>query len=136
MPKVAILIEKMGIDDAVGAFGVHGFCGLLGTLAVGIFAAGYPQGEDFPLISFTGQLVGAVVCTVILGFIPGYGSSFVLKKLGLLRVSRQEEIEGLDIADLGVEGYPEYATMSFVTQYSQASAPGIQPGGSPELATE
>lgn len=114
MPKVALLVERAGIDDAVGAVGVHAFCGLFGSVIVGIAAAGFPQGEGIPSINLFGQLVGAVVCTVLLGFIPGYGTSWVLKKLNLLRVSRQEEIEGLDISDLGVEGYPEYATMTFV----------------------
>lgn len=118
MPKVALFIERLGVDDAVGAVGVHGFCGLFGCVVVGIGAAGFPQGEGVPAINLFAQLVGAVICTVLLGFIPGYGTSWVLKKLNLLRISRQEEIEGLDIAELGVEGYPEYATMSFVTQSS------------------
>jgi ammonia channel protein AmtB len=81
---------------------------MFGALVVGIFASGYPQGEGVPLTGLLGQLVGTFICTIILGFIPGYGTSWILKKLNLLRVSRQEEIEGLDIADLGVEGYPEY----------------------------
>lgn len=122
MPKVAVLVEKMGIDDAVGAVGVHGWCGLFGTLMVGVFATGYPQGEGIPLTGLGGQLLGAFLCTIVLGFIPGYGTSWILKKLNLLRVSREEEIEGLDVAELGVEGYPEYATMSFVTNQQ------IQPG--------
>jgi ammonium transporter, Amt family len=135
MPQVALAIERMGIDDAVGAVGVHGFCGLFGCVVVGIAAAGFPQGEGVPAINLFGQLVGAVVCTVLLGFIPGYGTSWVLKKLNLLRVSRQEEIEGLDIAELGVEGYPEYATMSFVTQSADRNMSTV-PRTSTELATE
>lgn len=109
MPKVALFIEKIGIDDAVGAFGVHGFCGLLGSLAVGVLATGYPQGEGVPLTGFIGQLVPTLICVIGLGFIPGYGTSWLLKKMNLLRVPREEEIAGLDIADLGVEGYPEYS---------------------------
>ena len=105
MPFVGRAVEKAGIDDAVGAFAVHGYCGLLGAMAVGIMASGYPQGDGIPLTGFMGQLVGTFVCTVILGFIPGYGTSFVLKKLGMLRVSREEEIAGLDLADFGLEGY-------------------------------
>ncbi len=139
MPKVAILVEKMGIDDAVGAVGVHAWCGLFGTLMVGIFATGYPQGEGVPLTSFGGQLLGAFVCTIILGFIPGYGTSWTLKKLNLLRVSREEEIEGLDVADLGVEGYPEYATMSFVTNQQVQPAATVDqqsPKGSTGFVTE
>ncbi|MBF2048807.1 MAG: ammonium transporter [Leptolyngbya sp. IPPAS B-1204] len=135
MPKVALMIERMGIDDAVGAVGVHGFCGLFGCVVVGIAAAGFPQGESVPSINLFGQILGALVCIVLLGFIPGYGTSWVLKKLNLLRVSRQEEIEGLDLADLGVEGYPEYATMTFVTQTTRP-ATATTPMSSTELATE
>ncbi|EDX86336.1 Ammonium Transporter Family subfamily [Synechococcus sp. PCC 7335] len=108
MPFVGNAVEKAGIDDAVGAFAVHGYCGVIGAMAVGVMATGYPQGEGIPLTGFIGQLVGTLVCTVILGFIPGYGVSFVLKKLGMLRVPREEEIGGLDLSEFGLEGYPEY----------------------------
>ena len=110
IPKVAAAVEKAGIDDAVGAFAVHGFCGMLGAILPGFFAYGYPQAEGIPVINPIGQIIPTLICIIILGFIPGYGTSFILKKLGLLRVSRAEEIEGLDIADMGVEGYPEYNT--------------------------
>jgi len=109
MPWVGMFIEKIGIDDAVGAFAVHGYCGLLGAMTVGVMATGYVQGEGYPAISFFGQLVGAFVCTVLLGFIPGYGISFVMKKLNILRVPPAEEIEGLDLGDFGMQGYPEYS---------------------------
>ncbi|MFQ4135176.1 ammonium transporter [Nodosilinea sp. PGN35] len=112
MPFVGNAIEKAGIDDAVGAFAVHGYCGVFGSLMVGIFAAGYPQPDGIPSINFGAQLLGAALCAVLLGFIPGYGVSFVLKKMGLLRVSEAEEIAGLDLADFGIEGYPEYSILS------------------------
>lgn len=135
MPKVVVAIEKRGIDDAVGAVGVHGFCGLFGAVAVGFAAAGFPQGEGIPSINPIGQIVGTLICTVLLGFIPGYGTSWLLKKFDLLRVSRQEELEGLDIADLGVEGYPEYATPSFVTHAARSNS-ASSPAPSTELAPE
>ncbi|NJO80937.1 MAG: ammonium transporter [Cyanobacteria bacterium RM1_2_2] len=137
MPKVIIAVERAGIDDAVGAVGVHGFCGLLGAVLVGIAAAGFPQGEGIPLINLFGQVVGAVVCVVLLGFIPGYGTSWLLKKFNLLRVSREEEIAGLDLSDLGVEGYPEYVTPSFVTHLTRTDVPARTTAASPkELAAE
>lgn len=111
MPFVGNAVEKAGIDDAVGAFAVHGYCGVFGALMVGIFAAGYPQPAGVPSINLWAQIVGVVVCAVLLGFIPGYGVSFVLKKMGLLRVSEAEEIAGLDLADFGIEGYPEYSIL-------------------------
>ncbi len=112
MPFVGNAVEKAGIDDAVGAFAVHGYCGMFGSIMVGIVAAGYPQPDGIPSINLVGQLVGALISAVLLGFIPGYGVSFVLKKFGLLRVSEAEEITGLDLADFGIEGYPEYSIVS------------------------
>jgi ammonium transporter, Amt family len=122
MPKVTIWIEKLGIDDPVGAVGVHGFCGLLGPIWVGIFAAGYPQGDNVASINLWGQVVGVLIFAVLLGFIPGYVTSFILKKFHLLRVSREEEYQGLDLTDLGVEGYPEYASVSFVDRAIQQNS--------------
>ncbi|MGB3138619.1 MAG: ammonium transporter, partial [Nodosilinea sp.] len=75
MPFVGRAVEKAGIDDAVGAFAVHGYCGVFGSLMVGIFAAGYPQPEGVPSINFGAQLLGAFICAIILGFLPGYGVS-------------------------------------------------------------
>ncbi len=138
MPKVIIAIEKAGIDDAVGAVGVHGVCGLLGAVLTGIFAAGYPQGADIPPINFVGQLIGALVSVVLLGFIPGYGVSWLLKRFNLLRVSREEEVMGLDIADLGIEGYPEYPTMTLISSITKGvGGNGVtQASASSELAMD
>ncbi len=120
MPFVGTAVEKAGIDDAVGAFAVHGYCGVIGAMTVGVMATGYPQGDGIPLTGFVGQLIGTFVCTVILGFIPGYGVSFVLKKLGMLRVSPEEEMNGLDLSEYGLIGYPEYP---LVTEKSGESVP-------------
>lgn len=122
MPFVGAAVEKAGIDDAVGAVAVHGYCGMLGAMTVGVMASGYPQGEGIPLTGFFGQLVGTFICTVVLGFIPGYGVSFVLKKLNMLRVPASEEIEGLDLADFGLVGYPEYPIIM-----PEASESAIEP---------
>lgn len=112
MPFVGNAVERAGIDDAVGAFAVHGYCGVLGAMTVGVMATGYPQGEGIPLTGFFAQLIGTAICTVLLGFIPGYGVSFVLKQLGMLRVSPEEEIGGLDLMEFGMGGYPEYPLIS------------------------
>lgn len=109
-PYVANFIEKLKIDDAVGAFAVHGYCGVVGTLAVGLFATGYIQADGVPATSFIGQLAPLLIMIIFLGFLPGYGVSLVLKQLGLLRIPDEEEIQGLDLSDLGVEtAYPEYS---------------------------
>lgn len=108
MPFVASRIEKLGIDDAVGAFAVHGFLGMWGLLAVGIAAQGYPAlfGENVIETSFLGQLVGAVVMG-LLGFVPGYVVSFVLKVTGQLRVPADAEVLGLDKTKVPASAYPE-----------------------------
>ncbi len=107
MPKVAIFIERRGIDDAVGAFAVHGFTGTIGGILPGIFAAGYIAQTGQAPINILGQIGGVVISALLLGFIPGYLISKLLSVLGLLRVSAEEEVEGLDISDLGVHAYPE-----------------------------
>jgi ammonia channel protein AmtB len=108
MPFVASFIEKRGIDDAVGAFAVHGFLGMWGLLAVGIAAQGYPAlfGENVIDTSFVGQLVGVLVMAG-LGFIPGFALSWILKVTGQLRVPAEAEIIGLDKTKVPASAYPE-----------------------------
>lgn len=101
------LLQKLKIDDAVGAFGVHGVGGLIGVVGCGLFASGYPN-VDGPAISFGGQLLGALVMAV-LGFVPGYVVSYVLKVMGLLRVPPAAEEAGLDITEIPSKAYPESA---------------------------
>ncbi|NJL45527.1 MAG: ammonium transporter [Leptolyngbyaceae cyanobacterium SM2_3_12] len=126
MPFVGNAVEKAGIDDAVGAFAVHGFCGMFGALMVGILATGYPQLEGIPSTNFVAQVIGTFVCTIILGFIPGYGVSFMLKKFNMLRISEEEEIAGLDLADFGIEGYPEYSIMAERNGHPSPGVPLVQ----------
>ena len=105
----ANVLERMGIDDAVGAVTVHGTIGLYGLVLLGIFGAGYPalQGaEGVPTINLFGQIVGAVVFFLI-GFVPGYGVSWILKKMNMLRIPEQVEIDGLDMVKVPVAAYPE-----------------------------
>ena len=108
MPFAATFFEKRGIDDAVGAVSVHGVLGLWGVLAVGIAAQGYPAyfGEDVAVTTFTGQLVGGIVMA-LLGFVPGYVVSFILKVTGQLRVPNEAEILGLDAVKVPASAYPE-----------------------------
>ena len=108
MPLVARFVERMQIDDAVGAVALHGVVGLWGVVAVGIFASGYPAlaTEGAPVITLYGQVVGALVMAV-LGFVPGYLVSLLLKKMGLLRAPREAELMGLDKAKVPAIAYPE-----------------------------
>lgn len=101
------LERKMRIDDAVGAVAVHGFSGFLGVILVGIFAGGYPTGALNVETSFLGQLVG-VATMFPLAFLTGYGASYILKRLNLLRVPPAVELEGLDVVEFGHDFFPEH----------------------------
>ena len=85
----------MRVDDVVGAVAVHGFAGFLGVLWVGVFAAGYPTGINNVESSIGGQLMG-MATFLPLGFLTGWFASWVLKKLNLLRVPPEVEVDGLD----------------------------------------
>ena len=102
-------MEKRGIDDAVGAVTVHGTIGIFGVIALGVFASGYPalSGDaGVPVISFVGQVVGAIVF-VLLGLVPGYIVSFILLKMNMLRVPDAVQIAGLDLTKVPTSAYPE-----------------------------
>ena len=73
-------------------------------LAVGLFAAGYPAAGDIPPTSFMGQLISAAVMALV-GFIPGYGISAIMKAAGWLRVPDHVQKAGIDKAELGLQAY-------------------------------
>jgi ammonium transporter, Amt family len=85
-----MLLVRLRIDDAVGAWPVHGLCGIWGGIAAGIFGG-------HPLIA---QVVGSVAISAW-AFVSMLILFSVLKATGLLRVSAEEELEGLDIAEHG-----------------------------------
>ena len=99
-----IALDKIRIDDPVGAISVHGAAGIWGLLAVGI-----SQGDFFGLLG--PQLLGIAVI-----FAWTFGASLVvwyLLKLAMgIRISVEEEYEGADLSECGVEAYPEFAKMS------------------------
>ena len=112
MPKVARFVETRGIDDAVGAFAVHGVTGTISGILPGIFAAGYIAQDGQAPINLAGQIGGTAITAIILGFIPGYLISLLLKKLNMLRVEDEVEVRGLDVTELGVDAYPERSAFS------------------------
>lgn len=99
--------RRWKVDDAVGAVAVHGACGFLGLLYVGVFAAGFPTGVDNVPSSFLGQLVG-MLTFFPLGFLPGYAAAWILKRFNLLRVPPEVELAGLDIAEFEADFFPEF----------------------------
>ena len=103
--------RKMRVDDVVGAVAVHGVAGFLGLLWVGVFAAGYPTGLNNVDSSIGGQLIG-IATFLPLGFLSGWVASFILRKLNLLRVPAEVELEGLDPSEYDEELYlPETASV-------------------------
>ena len=92
--------RKFKIDDAVGAVAVHGYCGTIGVIVAGFLLWGYPSSTnaDYAPISPIGQLIGAAIMFVGLGFLPCYVAAWIFKKAGLLRIPREVELAGLDHA--------------------------------------
>ena len=91
-------LDKLKIDDPVGAISVHGVVGLLGLLLV-------PVTNDAS--SFSGQLIGAATI-----FVWVFGASavtwLIIKAVMGIRVTEEEEYEGVDLSECGMEAYPEF----------------------------
>src|SRR5918999_1111463 len=105
---VGVWIERtLRVDDAVGAVAVHGFSGFYGLFLVGIFAGGYPTGVENVESSMGGQLVG-ILTFLPLGFLPGFFAAWLLKQFNLLRVPPEVELEGLDMAEVQQDFFPEF----------------------------
>jgi Amt family ammonium transporter len=110
--------EWIRVDDPCGAFAVHGVCGIWGTLSLGLFAVGnyggvtgvFYGGNTNQLVA---QIKGSAVITAAT-LAAGLLLMFGVKAIGLLRVSEEGELEGLDIHDHGAPAYhPEYAYMGY-----------------------
>ncbi len=104
--------NKFGYDDSLDAFGVHGVGGTLGAVLTGVFAtrAVWDIGEGTPLGLIEGGtvIVGQIVAVVITCIFAAVVTFILLKVLDLtmgLRVSREAEVEGLDLSQHGEEGY-------------------------------
>ena len=109
--------ENRGIDDCVGAISVHGVNGAWGCLSIGLFADG-TYGDGWNGVAgtvkglfygggmgqFWAELIGVTVCFVTLS-IFSFIVYFIAEKLVGNRVSLEDEIEGLDIPEMGVPGY-------------------------------
>ncbi|MFT6724264.1 MAG: Amt family ammonium transporter [Arenicella sp.] len=93
-----LALDKLKIDDPVGAISVHGVVGLLGLLLVPITNDGS---------SFSGQLIGALTIFTWV-FVTSGIVWFVLKLVMGIRVTAEEEFEGVDMSECGMEAYPEF----------------------------
>ncbi|MBR9913935.1 MAG: ammonium transporter [Algicola sp.] len=95
------MIDKIKLDDPVGAIAVHLFCGIWGTLAVGIF------GNLASIDQFISQIVG-VGSYALFCILTSFIIIFALKKTVGIRVSEKEEFEGLDVHEHGMNAYPNF----------------------------
>lgn len=95
---VVPFLDKVKIDDVVGAISVHFAAGFWGTIAVAI-----TNGDA----SFGTQLIGFVSITGAT-FVISFVVWMILKGVMGIRVSEEAEIDGLDMAELGMEAYPEF----------------------------
>ncbi len=93
-----ITLDKLRIDDPVGAISVHGVVGLWGLMAV-------PLTNDSA--SFVGQIVGALTIFVWV-FAASFAVWLAIKSAVGIRVSEEEEYEGVDLSECGMEAYPEF----------------------------
>jgi ammonia channel protein AmtB len=93
--------RRFKIDDAVGAVAVHGYGGFIGVVIAGFVLWGYPSSptEGYAAVTPWGNFIGAVIMFLVLGFIPTYVVASILKAVGMLRIPREVEIAGLDIAE-------------------------------------
>jgi Amt family ammonium transporter len=129
------LLEYLRIDDPIGAWPVHGMCGIWGTLSLGLFACGQ-YGASGPIAAdnsapLTGllygggftllaaQAVGSAIVTVAT-FSVAMIVMLAINAMGLLRLSSDGQIEGMDLHEHGISAYPEYVL-----------APSAAPAGMP-----
>ena len=99
-----LMLDKLKIDDPVGAWPVHGLCGVWGGIATGIFGD-LPDGIE----TVGGFIVVQAIATVVIcawAFFTMLGVFLALKAAGVLRVSAEEEQAGLDISEHGMHAYP------------------------------
>jgi ammonium transporter, Amt family len=112
-----LFVERIGIDDPIGAVSVHGMSGVWGTLATGLFAVpslaknlatgtgGLVYTGSFHQIGV--QMLGLVTVGVFT-FSASFGSLWVMKRVWGIRVEPETETAGLDVSEHGMWGYPEF----------------------------
>jgi len=133
---VGVLAIDRYLDDPVGALPAHGLAGIWGTLSCGLFTVpalakfnGVGQGGLFYTGSFhqLGAQAIAVVAAFATVFVLSYGLFWIIKKTVGLRVSAGEEMEGLDISEHGMWGYPEAFMPVPGGVYRQPDTPTVNP---------
>ncbi|CAM3535507.1 Ammonium transporter NrgA [Vibrio aerogenes CECT 7868] len=115
-----LALDKVKMDDPVGAISVHGTAGIWGILAVVM---------SHPDATLHGQIVGIAV---IVGWMCGlsYITLKIIRMLTDLRVSPEEELEGMDIHECGMSAYPEFASSTELRRIGKIAAAGAEKAGS------
>jgi Amt family ammonium transporter len=142
------LLEYLRIDDPIGAVPVHGFCGIWGTLSLGLFASGQfgatgPLGADnsAPLKGLfygggtqvlVAQAIGSA-CITLATFAVAMVVMLAVNATGTLRLPEEAELYGMDLHEHGISAYPEYVITALGAPKGLAAHQ--QPSGSPIKAT-
>jgi Amt family ammonium transporter len=133
VPACVLYLERHGLDDPIGAISVHGAAGVWGMLALGLFADGtFGSGYngvsgnvtgffygDHSLSQLLAQIIAVIICIAWNILVGGVLFELVGRLVGGNRVSTEVELNGLDIPELGVSGYPEFLT-SFADEKTAA----------------
>ena len=136
------LLEWLRIDDPIGAVPVHGLCGIWGTLSLGLFACG-KYGATGPLSPdnstalkglfygggtqlLAAQAIGSLIITTST-FAVAMGVMYLVNAIGVLRVSEEGELYGLDLHEHGISAYPEYVISSLGRPSGMTDEPAPAP---------
>jgi len=123
-----LFFDKIRVDDPVGAISVHGVCGAWGTIAAALFHENLFLGGEYQLLpKLMTQVLGVVVA-----FAWTFTASFIMFKIVAatigLRVSPEEEMEGLDLSEHGANCYPDFAPSAGSGGVSLSGPGGTAPG--------
>jgi Amt family ammonium transporter len=131
--SVFFVERSMKVDDPVGAISVHGTCGAWGVISLGLFSDG-TYGDGFNGVEgtvrglfyggasqFVAQIIGTATCFVFI-FAISWAFFKVLDAVVGMRVSAEEELEGLDVPEMGTHGYPEVQGPNTVVRHLTAGA--------------
>ncbi|MDR1131448.1 MAG: ammonium transporter [Oscillospiraceae bacterium] len=134
-----MFFDRIKIDDPVGALSVHLVHGVLGTLFVGLFAQDGIGGISSPNglffgggLALLGKQAFGILCVAAFTAAATCIIWYAIKATLGLRVSAQEELEGLDIGEHGQKGYPDFATIDYTGEYSLPGQKLAALGAAPE----
>src|SRR6478609_299005 len=136
-------VERLGIDDPIGAVAVHGMAGIWGTLATGLFAAPslaatLATGRGGLLYTGDPHQLGVqtlgLVSVGLFTFTASFAVLWAMNRLWGIRVEERSEVDGLDLAEHGTWGYPEFAGAAVVAVADARRAATVPVEPSPQAA--